>query len=111
MTDSVKKVEGLIRQYKFDFNNIPKEEIKSLIESAIHKFQPEDSEYLRALCGYLYCIGSKEDVWLLKKAKYEINMDMGCMIDGEWIDLFKQKATAALGHEVGEPEDGYEFIY
>lgn len=59
-------------------------------EVAIHKFQPEDSEYLRALCGYLYCIGSKEDVWLLKKAKYEINMDMGCMIDGEWIESLQK---------------------
>lgn len=26
-----------------------------------------------------------------------------------WFELFKQKATAALGYPVGEPEDGFEF--
>lgn len=28
-----------------------------------------------------------------------------------WIAHFKEKATAALGYEVGEPEDGFEFRY
>ena len=28
-----------------------------------------------------------------------------------WIALFKKKATEALGYEVGEPEDGYDFVY
>ncbi|WP_321002386.1 hypothetical protein [Eisenbergiella porci] len=30
---------------------------------------------------------------------------------GEWLQLFKDKATAALGYPIGEPEDGYEFRY
>ena len=29
----------------------------------------------------------------------------------EWLQLFKEKATAALGYRVGEPEDGYDFKY
>lgn len=28
-----------------------------------------------------------------------------------WIAAFKEKATAALGYEIGEPEDGFEFRY
>lgn len=38
------------------------------------------------LCGYLYCIGDSTDIDLIKRAKYGINMDAGCMVDGEWID-------------------------
>ena len=29
----------------------------------------------------------------------------------EWLQLFKSKATEALGYPIGEPEDGYEFQY
>lgn len=29
----------------------------------------------------------------------------------DWMSLFKAKATALLGYEVGEPEDGFEFHY
>lgn len=28
-----------------------------------------------------------------------------------WISLFKKKATEVLGYEVGELEDGYDFVY
>lgn len=38
------------------------------------------------LCGYLFCIGDVNDMEIIKKAKYSINMDVGCMIDGEWIE-------------------------
>ena len=27
----------------------------------------------------------------------------------EWLELFKEKATAVLGYPIGEPEDGYDF--
>ena len=33
-----------------------------------------------------FITGDSTDVALIKRAKYEINMDVGCMIDGEWID-------------------------
>ena len=55
----------------------------------IANYQPDSSEYIRLLCGYLYCLGDISDVPLLEKAKYSINMDVGCMIDGEWIDSLK----------------------
>ena len=29
----------------------------------------------------------------------------------DWISLFKSKASEALGYEIGEPEDGFEFRY
>lgn len=38
----------------------------------------------------------------------------GCMPDDIWEDWYtvlKQKLTEALGYEIGEPEDGYEFKY
>ena len=28
-----------------------------------------------------------------------------------WISLFKKRATEVLGYEIGEPEDGYDFVY
>ena len=52
-------------------------------------YQPGSSEYIRLLCGYLYCLGDRSDIPLLEKAKYNINMDVGCMIDREWIDSLK----------------------
>ena len=29
----------------------------------------------------------------------------------EWLQLFKNRLTRALGYSIGEPEDGYEFKY
>lgn len=82
-----KRTEMLIKKYGFDFNSIPKNEIISLINEEIDNHQySSSSEYIRLLCGYLYCIGDKSDTDLIRKAKYSINMDVGCMIDIEWID-------------------------
>lgn len=81
-----KRAEKLIKKYGFDFKAMSKKEIRKLIEQEIENYQEGSSEYIRLLCGYLYCIGDITDVPLLKKAKYGINMDVGCMIDGEWID-------------------------
>lgn len=85
MTNEQRAAE-LIKKYVFDFDKIPKSEIINLIEAEIADFQEGSSEYIRLLCGYLYCIGDKSDIPLIKKAKYGINMDVGCMIDQEWID-------------------------
>ena len=79
------RAKQLIDKYGFDFNNIPKSEVIDLIQKEIADFQPGSSEYIRLLCGYLYCIGDVSDVPLLEKAKYKISMDVGCMIDWEWI--------------------------
>ncbi len=83
------RTESLIQKYGFDFKKISKEEIRLLIEKEITHFQEGSIEYLRLLCGYLYCIGDISDVSLIEKAKYNINMDVGCMIDQEWIDSLK----------------------
>lgn len=44
------------------------------------------AEYIRVLCGYLFCIGNYEDAELIQRAKNNINFDVGCMIDGDWIE-------------------------
>ena len=79
------RAEEIIRKYGFDFNRISKNEIRELIKQEIENYQNGSSEYIRLLCGYLFCVGDITDVPLLEKAKYGINMDVGCMIDGEWI--------------------------
>ena len=83
------RAEALIRKYGFDFSTIPKDGIRELIEQEIEDFQEGSSEYIRLLCGYLYCVGDVTDVPLLERAKYGINMDVGCMVDGEWIESLK----------------------
>lgn len=88
MTNEKRAME-IIKKYGFDFKQIPKQEIIDLIQKEIADYQPGSSEYIRLLCGYLYCIGDISDVPLLEKAKYGINMDVGCMVDGEWIESLK----------------------
>ena len=83
------RAEKVIQKYGFDFYNISKSEIISLIENEIVNYQSGSSEYIRLLCGYLYCLGDETDIALIEKAKYRINMDVGCMIDIEWIDSLK----------------------
>ncbi len=80
------RAEMIIKKYGFDFESIPKQEIIDLIKAELEDFQPGSSEYIRVLCGYLYCIGTQDDADLIRQAKYEINFDVGCMIDVEWID-------------------------
>ncbi len=81
-----KRAEILINRYGFDFSEKYHAEIKQFIEKEITNYQSGSSEYLRFLCGYLFCIGDINDIEIIKKAKYSINMDVGCMIDGEWIE-------------------------
>lgn len=83
------RAEAVIKKYGLHFSEISKKEIRELIEKEISDFQEGSSEYIRLLCGYLYCIGDISDAPLIEKAKYSINMDVGCMIDGEWVDSLK----------------------
>lgn len=83
--NETKQIEELIGKLGFDFSKISKSYIVELLQDEINNFQDGSSEYIRLLCGYLYCLGDASDVPLIKKAKYDINMDVGCMIDGEWI--------------------------
>lgn len=81
--------EMLIKRLGFDFDTINKNEVKELLESEINNFHEGSSEYIRSLCGYLFCLGDASDAELIEKAKYGINMDVGCMIDYEWIESLK----------------------
>ena len=80
------KAECLIDKYGFEFHDISKAEIRKLLEAEMADFQQGSSEYIRLLCGYLFCIGDKSDISLIKKAKYEISFDVQVMIDNEWIE-------------------------
>ena len=83
------RTEVLIKIYDFDFSQKYHVAIRELLEKEIMNFQDGSSEYLRFLCGYLFCIGDVNEVEIIRKAKYSINMDVGCMIDGEWIESFE----------------------
>lgn len=83
------RAEKIIEKYQFDFEKIPKDEIRAFIRAEIDDFQEGSSEYIRLLCGYLFCIGDQSDVPLLEEAKRGINMDVGCMIDWEWLESLK----------------------
>lgn len=80
------QTEVLIKRYDFDFSHKYHAEIRQLLEKEIINYQNGSSEYLRFLCGYLFCIGDVNDMEIIKKAKYSINMDVGCMIDDKWIE-------------------------
>lgn len=90
-----KRAEEIIKKYGFDFSSIPKKEIIDLIQKEIADYYSGSSEYIRLLCGYLYCLGDSSDVPLLEKAKYGIDFDVQCMIDGQWIDSLKNGGIEA----------------
>ena len=87
------RAELLLRKYGFNFDSLPHEEIRNLLENEIENYTEGSSEYLRVLCGYLFCIGSQTDLELLKIAKYNINFDVGCMIDSSWIENLNSANT------------------
>lgn len=93
MLTSDERAENFIKRFGFDFDKIDKNQIISLINEEFERAVEErkrcfydSSECLRVLCGYLFCLGDISDVPLLEKVKYGIDMDVGTMIDGEWID-------------------------
>ena len=80
------RAELLLKKYGFKFDTLPHEEIRILLKNEIENYIEGSSEYLRVLCGYLFCIGDVADTELLKKAKHNINFDVNCMIDSAWIE-------------------------
>ncbi|MBQ7378426.1 MAG: hypothetical protein IJW70_01950 [Clostridia bacterium] len=95
----------LVQEYGFDFENIQKQEIVQLLEQELESPWPGSAEYLRVLCGYLYCLGDASDVPLLEKAKYSVNMDVGSMIDAEWIDNLKNGGLADKDNNIRAREE------
>ena len=90
-TNNEDRAERLLNKYGFDFDSISKTEIRTLIETELFEFQQGSSEYIRLLCGYLYCIGDEADIALIKQVKYGINFDVGQMIDNAWIENLENK--------------------
>lgn len=84
---------NIVEKYGFDFDKISKNEIRELIEKEIENYQEGSSEYIRVLCGYLFCIGDYEDADLIEQAKYKINFDVTCMIDEKWIKALKSNMS------------------
>ena len=99
------RAEKLVQELGFNLDQISKDYIVSLLEDEILNYHEGSSEYVRLLCGYLYCLGDISDVPLLKKAKYGINFDVGCMVDGEWLDSLENGGVEVnLGYLV-RPRD------
>ena len=96
MDNNEKRAEKILRRFGFDFRQEYRNEIRKLLIEEINNYQDGSSEYLRVLCGYLFCIGNTSDMELLKKVKYNISFDVGCMIDMEWIENMDSADNAII---------------
>ena len=106
-----KRAELLLRKYGFNFDTLPHEEIRSLLKNEIENYVEGSGEYLRVLCGYLFCMGNPADAELLRKAKYGISFDVGCMIDLEWIENMEGVENAPERGELISQFTGYYKSY
>ena len=125
MLSSDERAENFLKRFGFDFDKIDKNEIISLINEEFERAVEErkrcfydSSECLRVLCGYLYCLGDISDVPLLEKVKYGIDMDVGTMIDGEWIISLKNNGIEMEEYDIQSKQeiiegfvDYYKFFY
>ena len=55
--------------------------------------------------GYLFCLGDISDVPLLEKVKYKIDMDVGTMIDGEWIISLKNNGIEMEEYDIQSKQE------
>ncbi|MGN1412148.1 MAG: hypothetical protein ACI4WH_06560 [Oscillospiraceae bacterium] len=102
------RAEILAKKFNFDFSEKYHNEIIELLQNEIGNYHEGSSEYIRFLCGYLYCIGNIQDVELIKKAKYSINMDVGCMVDYQWIENLENGSIADRNAIVNDFIDYYK---
>lgn len=112
MLTSDERAENFIKRFGFDFDKIDKNQIISLIneefEIAVEERKRcfyDSSECLRVLCGYLFCLGDISDVPLLEKVKYGIDMDVGTMIDGEWIISLKNNGIEMEEYDIQSKQE------
>lgn len=84
----------LLDKYGLDFIKVPAGEIRELLTEELKSPAEGSSEYIRLLCAYLFCAGGKEDAELIRKAKYTTNMDIGAMIDKEWLTSLENGGIA-----------------
>ena len=101
------RAENFLKRFGFDFDKIDKNEIIFLLNKEFERAITErgskfynSSECLRVLCGYLFCLGDISDVPLLEKVKYGIDMDVGTMIDGEWIISLKNNGMEMKEYDI-----------
>lgn len=99
--ENEKRAEEVIRKYGLIPSVENRKEIKELLEYEINNYIEGSSEYLRVLCGMLFCIGNVEDNVLIWQAKM-INFDVGCMIDIEF--LFGAGIKETLDYIAGKEE-------
>lgn len=71
--------------------------MRALLQDELLNYQAGSSEYLRMLCGFLFCVGNPEDAELISRVKWGINMDVGCMVDSDWLDSHKGKKPILQG--------------
>ena len=60
MTNEQRAVK-LIKHLGFNFESVSKDEIRGLIEQEMTNYQSGSSEYIRLLCGHLYCLSHYEN--------------------------------------------------
>ena len=111
MDNNEKRAKKILEKFGFNFKQEYGNEIRQLLNEEIDNYQEGSSEYLRVLCGFLFCIGDPADIELIKKAKYKINMDVGCMINGEWIDSMENATVDYDIRERGELIEDYIEYY
>ncbi|MCL2415975.1 MAG: hypothetical protein FWD01_04080 [Defluviitaleaceae bacterium] len=92
MDNNEKRAEIIWQKYGFDFQAKYRGEIRILLNEEFDDYQEGSGEYLRILCGFLFCVGNPDDIELIKKVKYGINMDVGFMIDYAWIEFFEDES-------------------
>lgn len=97
------KAEKFLQQYNFDFKEDYRHEIRDLLEKEFDNYdETQSSEFLRVLCGFLFCIGNVDDVALIRKVKYELSFDVENMIDVNWTDgtgMQRNSMAKELWHE------------
>ena len=96
------RAEKLVQELGFDFDQISKDYIISLLEDEISNFHEGSSEYVRLLCGYLYCLGNKSDIPLLKKLSTVLisMLDVWLMMNGSIVlrtAMLKDLVMKSLG--------------
>ena len=109
MNNNEKRAEKVLKRFEFDFKQEYRDEIRELLIEEINNYQEGSSEYLRMLCGYLFCIGNSDDLELIKKAKYEINFDAGCMIDEIWIESMESNLNGDIENRKELIQDYIEY--
>ena len=109
---SENKARLFFEEFGFNFKVEDRYIVRNLLEHEINNSSKNDEgEFLKVLCGYLFCIGNPEDVDLIKKVKNDLGRDVGLMINRGWTDaeMMKVDSMAKDVMYFGLREDYREF--